>query len=93
MTEADFDKRINELNTDLLTTVASLGDFVVAQNSAIIELSRLVIKEHEDRGELASLQALGKTLDEIKAQSHDYVKVLRASVTSLQNKLRDGSDA
>lgn len=93
MTEADFEKRINDLNTDLLNTVASLGEFVVAQNAALIEISRLVIEERKARGELASLQTLGSTLDAIKAQSHDYVKVLRASVTDLQRRVGDIKDA
>lgn len=93
MTEADFERRINELNTELLTTVASLSDLVVAQNFALMELTRLAISDHEERGDLTPLKGLNEALDEINAQSRDYVKVLRASIASLGEKIADEPDA
>lgn len=93
MADDELQKRINTLNIELLNTVASLGEFVVAQNAALIELARLVSEDRKGRGDLASLQTLSVTLDAVKEQSHGYVKTLRASVTSLQKVMGEDSDA
>jgi hypothetical protein len=93
MADAETERRINNLNLDLLDTLASLGEFVIAQNAALIELATLVSDDRKARGDLGSLQELSRALHDVTKGSHDYVKTLRVSVTKLQHSMGGGSDA
>lgn len=93
MSEAELVKRINALNIDLLNTVASLGELVIAQNATIIEIARFVGNGMQERGETSAKAALSPALDAIKLHSQDYVKCLRASVENLEKAVGGESDA
>lgn len=89
----ELDLRINSLKIEMLGTLASLGEFVVAQNATLIELAKLVSHDNNVRGNPQSLQDLKSSLDEVKDESHKYVKTLRSAVNKLNHELDGLSDA
>lgn len=93
MSDSEINSRINNLNVDLLNTLASLGEFVVAQNATLIELARLVAEDRKSRNDLQSLSDLSDALGRVQEQSHAYVRTLRASVTQVRTAMSGDSDA
>lgn len=93
MSDTEIEYRINDLNLEMLNTLASLGEFVVAQNATLIELARLVSEDRKSKGGSDSLRDLSQALDGVKKESHEYIKTLKASVTKLQNSVGGRSDA
>lgn len=91
--ETEIEVRISTLNIEMLSTLASLGEFVVAQNAALIELARLVSQDRKDRGDFGAIQDLAATLDTVKKESHNYVKTLRISVDNIKKRTESLRDA
>jgi|GEM_PF-3846047 len=81
------------VNLDLLTTISALGDLVVAQNGALIEISKLVYEQKINSGEQTALIPLNECLQVVKNKSDEYIQSLKTTLAAVSEAQQSPGDA
>ena len=82
-----------EKSVDLLNTLAALGDLVIAQNAALLEVSKLIYSDKISANQRAMLVPLNESLQEVKKKSDEYISVLKNHVAHIRAETESLGDA
>ncbi|WP_440057943.1 hypothetical protein [Pseudomonas fragariae (ex Marin et al. 2024)] len=79
----DIDRTTYQLiGIDIKTmeTIAALGDMVIAQNAALIEISKILRKKISSKDEMADFDKLGEALAPAQEASQEFLRLLRSAL-------------
>ncbi len=82
-----------EKSVDLLNTLAALGDLVIAQNAALLEVSKLIYSEKISANQRDMLVPLNESLQDVKKKSDEYISVLKTHVAHIRAETESLGDA
>lgn len=85
--------RFVRIDISVLESVAALADVVLAQNAALLEVSKILKIRSESEADVANLQHLGDALAPAKEASERFVVLIRSALDLAKSTAEIDEDA